>query len=414
MTSLVSAHEPMTTPAILPARVVFLTNYLRPCHVAVLRAFRERVRELMVLLSTPMEADRSWVPTWGDLPVCVQRNWTWTRTWRHSSGFREDNFIHIPYDTIAQLRRWQPDIVFSAELGMRTLFASLYRMLSWRTPVVSICNMSERIENERGFGRRLLRRLLKRRINYFTYNGPSCLRYLRHLGIRDDRLFYYPYYYDSDKVYRGQKEFSRDGVTRILFVGNANPRKGIEPMVAALSRWSQGHRDRSVRLIVCGRGPLMDQFDSLSSYGIQVDRRGDCDDAALREAYREADVLWFPTLADEWGLVAIEAWGSGVPVLGSRYAQSIEELGLEGENGWFFCTDNRDELDTSLSRALEATPERLQAMSERCRRTIARFTADFAADRLCDVIRAAIPSLGTGQPSPEARRFQINLDESEP
>lgn len=391
----------------LAARVVVLTNYLRPCHVSVMEALRQRVADLTILVSTPMEPDRDWKPQWNSLDVRVQKNWTWTRTWRHSSGFRESNFIHIPYDTLGQLRRLQPDIVFSTELGMRTLLASAYRWWRSTVPIVSICKMSEHIENERGWGRRALRSWLKRRVQYFTYNGPSCLRYLRSLGIGDERLFYYPYYYDEGKVYRGEKRFSSDGAVRILFVGNLTERKGVEPMCTALKRWVAHRPQQNLRLIVCGRGPLERELASLADSGIAVDLRGSCDDAQLREAYSEADLLWFPTLADEWGLVAIEAWGSGVPVLGSLYAQSIEDLGQEGVNGWFFRPDSLAEIDRALGQSLAVTAEQRLRMAPQCRQTIQRFTASFCAERLCDVLRVALPKLRQGDISPAARLFQV-------
>ena len=370
--------------------VVVLINYLRSLHTDVFRVITQRVKRLTILVSTPMEPDRQWEPDWADLDVVVQKNWTIVRKWRHSKGFKEDNFVHVPMDSLSQLRRLQPDIVFSFELGARTLLSTFHRGCGKDVPVVAVGNMSELIESERGLARRLLRGWLKRRVDYFTYNGPSCQRYLASLGVPPSRMFHFPYYFDSKKVFRGGKQFSQDGIARLVFSGNLNARKGIREMMDRLRNWAVTHPDRRVQLAICGTGPEEEILKSDIPSNLQIELRGHCDDAQLRDAYAEADICLFPTLADEWGLVPVEAFGSGLPVLGSVYAQSIEVLAKEGENGWYFKPDDSRDFAQALEKALETSPNQLAEMSLACRETIADITAERCADYFCEVIRTAI------------------------
>ena len=168
-----------TSSDLIDAHVVILNNYLRRHHVVAYKEIARRVRKLTVLLSVDMEPDRQWEAQWDGLDVIVQKSKMFTAKWRHSSGFSEDNFIHVPIDTRKQLKALKPDVILSYEMGMRTLLCSFYRMFRRDCRLVMVGNMSERIERERGIFRRALRKAILRGVDFFSYNGPSCKRYLK-------------------------------------------------------------------------------------------------------------------------------------------------------------------------------------------------------------------------------------------
>lgn len=107
-------------------RVALLMNFIAPYRVPLLEALRDRVGELRVLLSTPMERDRSWAPDWGTLDAVVQRNVTVRRTYSDTFGFKKQHEIHVPYDTLAQLLRYRPDAVISARAACRRRSTSCF------------------------------------------------------------------------------------------------------------------------------------------------------------------------------------------------------------------------------------------------------------------------------------------------
>ncbi len=370
--------------------VVIINNYLRAHHVKVYEALARRVKQLTVLLSTPMEPNRSWLPEWGDLTVVLQKNLTIHQWWRHSTGFKELTYVHFPIDTVSQLKRLQPDIVFSAELGLRTLLSGYFGWRNRRIPIVAVGNMSDWIERERGWARRMTRQLLRRLVKYCTYNGPSCLKYLRSIGYRDEQLFFVPYFFDEGKVDLRPRPQRSDDIRRLVISGRLTLAKGIRLLTEQLQRWCQNNPQRVVELIVCGEGPDRGEFDRLHG-NCRVDHRGHCSDEQLRNAYHDADLMIFPSLADEWGLAPIEAWKSGLPVVGSLYAQSVETLGREGENGWFCFPDRGPDLYAALDRALKSTASELQQMEERCRSTVSSISADRSAAHFGDIIQTVLP-----------------------
>jgi len=329
------SSEPALGEGVLDLHVVILTNYVRTHHVLALQEFAKRVRKLTILLSVEMEPDRQWDAQWGDLDIQTQRNFMWTANWKHSSGFSEPNFIHVPIDTPWRLWKLKPDVVLSYEMGFRTLFSAGYRLLNRKAPVVMIGNMSQHIEKERGFLRRCLRKLIRRTVSHFTYNGPSCKRYLRSLGVKEDRLFHFPYCIDDASVFRGDRKAAEpDSPLRLLYCGSISERKGILQFAETLSQWCQANRGSDIELMIAGSGELQEQVASYSSDTLSINFLGNCDVEQLCEAYGVADICVFPSLADEWGLVPIEAMASGVPVLGSIHAQSVESCCVDSKNGW--------------------------------------------------------------------------------
>ncbi|QDT08918.1 glycosyltransferase family 4 protein [Planctomycetes bacterium K23_9] len=376
-----------SVPALRDAHVVVLTNYLRRHHSLVLQEVTKQVGKLTILLSTDMEPDRAWQADWGDLNVRIQKNKMITARWKHSSGFNEPNFIHIPTDTVKTLKELKPDIVFSYEMGMRTVLSSLYRLTHRKVPLVMVGNMADHIENERGMLRRLTRRFIKSRVDYATYNGPSCKRYLESIGFAEERLFHFPYCIDHETTYGGAQTFSDDGHRRLFYCGVISDRKGILPFTQLLADYLSKNDHTRVTLAIAGDGPLADQVKALQSDRLEIDLLGHCNSEQLSAANQAADICVFPTLGDEWGLVPIEAMASGLPVLGSVLAQSVEAKVIEGKNGWRFDPLDDESIMRSIDTALRTSQVKLAAMSDAARTTAADATPANSADCFCNVVR---------------------------
>ena len=100
-------------------RVALLTNFIAPYRLPLLEALRDRVGELRIFVSTPMESDRDWAVDWGSLDVVVQRNLTLHRSFRDPLGYRRGLQIHVPYDN--NVNRFLGRKMLS-EFEMRVLF----------------------------------------------------------------------------------------------------------------------------------------------------------------------------------------------------------------------------------------------------------------------------------------------------
>lgn len=385
-------HEISKDLNCIDAHVVILNNYIRKHHVDSYRELAKRVKKLTVLLSTPMEPDRDWDAEWADLDVRVQKNWMLTSIWKHSSGFREPNFIHIPVDTTSQLKQLKPDIVFSYEMGMRTLLSSWFRRFHPSVPLVMVGNMSEFIERERGVLRRMLRWMIRRGVDFFTYNGPSCKRYLESLSISEDKLFHLPYCIDTDSVYNGSRVVDHDstGSIRLLYCGALSQRKGILEFAQTLNRWCQLHPNRRVIFEIAGTGSLESEILKHQSSSLEIVMLGNCDTVQLRDAYQRANICVFPSFADEWGLVPIEAMASGLPVLGSAFAQSVEAVVEDDVNGWVFEPDDVDSMFDGIDRALSCDQQQLLDMGRDAREAVADISAETTGEKFSEIVESIL------------------------
>jgi glycosyltransferase involved in cell wall biosynthesis len=372
------------------AKVVTLVNMIPPPRLPVFEALADRVGELLVWISTPMEPDRQWQPEWGRLHVEVQRSFTLRQSMQHPHGFLDEQFVHIPYDTIPRLHRARPDVVLTSELGPRTAQAALW-CAATSTPLAMVVHVSEARERgrDRDRMRRMLRRILLRRADVVFVPGQSGARYVRGLGAHPDRI----------RVVRSVSslkdavpvEVGRDGGRRLLYVGRLIELKGIVPFVEALGRWGLRHPDERVSLRIVGAGPEAARLERPRLPGnVTVDIAAPLPFERMAEVYRTADVFAFPTLADEWGLVVNEAMSIGLPVLGSRYSQAVEELVEEGVNGWTFVPDRPGAVDETLERVLGTPPEQLARMGARARETVRPLTPEYVADEFVNGLNMAL------------------------
>jgi glycosyltransferase involved in cell wall biosynthesis len=372
------------------AKVVLLVNMIPPYRLPVFEALAHRVGELLVWISTPMEPDRQWQPDWGRLQVEVQRSLTLRQSTQHPHGFLDKQFVHLPYDTIPRLHRVRPDVVVTSELGPRTAQAALW-CAATSTPLAMVVHVSESTEQgrDRHRVRRMLRRLLLRRADVIFVPGQSGARYVRRLGADPGRIRVVHSVSPLKEAVPVKGE--RDGGRRLLYAGQLIERKGIVPFVEALGRWGLRHPEERVSLCIVGTGPEAARLRTLRLPGnVTVDMAAPLPWERMAEMYRAADVFALPTLADEWGMVVNEAMSMGMPVLGSRHSQAVEELVEEGVNGWTFIPDGPEAVDEALDRVLGTLPEQLARMGAAARERVRSLTPEYVADGFADGLNMAL------------------------
>ncbi|MBX4910539.1 MULTISPECIES: glycosyltransferase [Rhizobium] len=140
-----------------------------------------------------------------------------------------------------------------------------------------------------------------------------------------------------------------------VFIGRLDAEKGVEDAVAATRR-------AGARLCVIGDGPLM---PLVAASGDHVRAVGWQSHAEIGTTIRKARALLMPSRYPEpFGLVAIEAARSGLPVIMSRSAFLAEEM---ERAGMAFACDTADEaaFADTLTRFSQMPRHEIRAMSER-------------------------------------------------
>ena len=388
-------------------RITLLMNFVAPYRLPLLEALRDRAGQLRVLISTPMERERAWTPDWGSLDVVLQRNLVLRRPYRSGMGYTRQLEIHLPYDTIPQLAAYRPDAVISVELGMRTLQAALFRLLRPRTPFLVWAMLSEHSEREWGPVRRLLRRFILRRADGVMVNGESGARYIAGFGVPDALITRVNQPVDVALFAREPRARPDGAATRLLYSGLLVPRKGVVAFAEALEAWARHHASRAIEMWWLGDG---EQRAALEARALPPNLSyrflGHVPYAALPAVYAQADLLAFPSLLDEWGLVVNEAMAAGLPVIGSIYSQAVEELVRDGEHGWVYDPLVPGATLQVITRALDTPPDALTDMRAAVRRRIAGLTPETAADRVAGAVRAAQARLVQREPARQPPALQ--------
>ena len=142
---------------------------------------------------------------------------------------------------------------------------------------------------------------------------------------------------------------------------------------------------------MAGDGPLKSQLLQLPlAANVKLELLGAFQYDDLPEIYSSAGVFVLPTLADNWAVVVNEALAAGLPVLGSVYAQAVEELIQEGRNGWIFTPDNAEDTYRAIDRMMNTSELELDAMRANGRTIASQLTPERVADQIALAVNACV------------------------
>lgn len=149
-----------------------------------------------------------------------------------------------------------------------------------------------------------------------------------------------------------------------FFIGRLEPEKGIGDAVKAAA-------EAGVRLTIIGDGPLK---ESLRQFGANVSVLGWQNHAEIASRIRAARALLMPTrYCEPFGLVAVEASQSGIPVILSDKAYLADEMVAAGVA--IACDTSKPAAFASALKLLAEMPQDdIRAMSERAYGRAARLS----------------------------------------
>ena len=127
------------------------------------------------------------------------------------------------------------------------------------------------------------------------------------------RIFYVPLPFE-----RNFKKSSNYEIGNLLYVGTIEERKGLTYLIDAISMLEN---KTAVKLNIVGK--VVDQvyYDNLkhqiTTAGLtdNVNFLGQVSDETLAECYQKAEIFTFPSLLEGYGIVLIEAFNNGLPII---------------------------------------------------------------------------------------------------
>lgn len=180
-------------------------------------------------------------------------------------------------------------------------------------------------------------------------------------GLPAERIVIKPNFVDFPAPLEG---LPREG---LLFVGRLSVEKGIQTLAKAAALLPH------VRFRVVGGGPERTMFAGLAN----ITCLGSLPNTAVRQEMSRSVALVVPSICYEtFGLVIVEAFASGTPVIASRIGV-LPDLVREGQTGLCFEAGNSKDFANKMSWAL-AHPSDMAQMGRNAR---AQYEVEFSADK---------------------------------
>ena len=187
----------------------------------------------------------------------------------------------------------------------------------------------------------------------------------------------------------------RPDAVQILFVGGDFKRKGGPVLLEAFQHIPAGQAE----LHLVTREPIA------PTAGVHVHHNLQPNSPSLRELYRKSNLFVLPSLAEAFGLAAVEALACGLPCIVSKTG-GLAEIIRHGKTGLVVRPGNVQDLADALA-ALIANPQRRAEMGQAARLDAdQRFDARRNASRIVDLILASVTRVTRPASSNSSRKKQ--------
>ncbi|MEG9436501.1 glycosyltransferase family 4 protein [Edaphobacter sp. HDX4] len=206
-------------------------------------------------------------------------------------------------------------------------------------------------------------------------------------GISPARISVVPYGVDLERFKPTESRSATKGTKlNLLFVGRINQRKGVKYLLQALELLN---RD-DVHVTICGR--VVDDLKLFENFSSQVTIRPSVITEELIEAYQTADLFVFPSVAEGFGQVLLEAMACGLPIL-STTRTAAPDLIEDGVQGFVVEPRRPDLLAQHIEWAI-GHREELASMGRKARLRAEHFTWSQFRARVADVVSEFVASEG--------------------
>jgi glycosyltransferase involved in cell wall biosynthesis len=154
--------------------------------------------------------------------------------------------------------------------------------------------------------------------------------------------------------YRNQQHIIRNNRNKLLFVGNLEPRKGLEVLINAVSNVPHS----AVTLDIVGGYDRRDVYyrflkKLVENKGLsnRIFFHGKVEESRMHSFYKDASIFAFPSLHEGYGMVLCEAMSFSLPIVASDIAP-INEIVEDRKNGFLFPAGNSEALTKKLAHLI--------------------------------------------------------------
>jgi len=179
----------------------------------------------------------------------------------------------------------------------------------------------------------------------------------------------------------------------ILYVGGFDPRKNMEKSVLAFKCLVEKYHHSDLNYFIicnCDESTKEKFYKFVQKTGLsgKIRLTGYVSDSELDHYYKNAELLFFPSLYEGFGLPVVDAMAASLPVVVSN-CSSLREIA--GDAGLIFDPDNIEDMAEKLHRILSDQDLRT-LLSTRSLHRSQRFSWKITADEYLQVLESRPPS----------------------
>ena len=266
---------------------------------------------------------------------------------------------------IDKLNELNPDVVLSGAFA----FTSGAAAIDWakaNNKAVVIFDDSKRSDVQRNFVVNLVKKAIYKYVDAIFCPSEDWLDTFTSWGFKKESVFYGVDVVDND-FWSQKSNYTSDLPQQyFLSVGRQIERKNFHTVINSFSHFLHNNPDSLYELLVVGDGSEKEQLRSL----VMPENKDKIhflpfqNQQQLRELYQRAMFFIMPSIQEQWGLVVNEAMASGCPIVISRQCGCAKTLVQDNVNGFYFDTNNAEELSRIFEKIEEMSADEIREMSD--------------------------------------------------
>jgi glycosyltransferase involved in cell wall biosynthesis len=165
----------------------------------------------------------------------------------------------------------------------------------------------------------------------------------------------------------------KNGPKRFLYIGRLDKEKGVDLLCQAFIQFAS--QNQHVLLRIAGWGPLDASLREKYEHRNNIEFIGPVFGNQKAKLFRDSDVLVAPSIAPEpFGIVVIEAYFYGLPVIATRIGAFLETV-MDEETGFLVKPGSVGDLATAFSR-ITSEKNLINDMSRNCFKEAQKFSTE--------------------------------------
>ncbi len=292
---------------------------------------------------------------------------------------------------LLEIIKIRPKTIITSEFGAISAIAAIYKILYKKSRLIILVENHPKFlagyGKDRGKKFNLIRSLIAKSADTIIASNLNTQNYLaKDLKCSESKIITAPYLTSVRKSnFSNELKATRDHI-QIVSTGQAIKRKGFDHLIREIKLLPEEIKVK-IKVKIIGDGEeLANLINQSKKEGLSnlITFTGKISYGAITNELSDADIFVMPTLGDYRSLALFEALSAGLPLLGSCYDGSSEEIIISGQNGEIFDPLSPGDLAKKICALINN--QKIHSYSQASLNISKKFTVEAAAYTLSKAI----------------------------